>query len=99
VGLGIAELARRKNDSATSPCVAVRRINGKKQPMAMIAVALTAAQPGAAYDGSDIPPLVCIGNATLNQSNLHHFEAIPVSKKLVAAVNRKAYRENSRLVS
>jgi hypothetical protein len=94
IALGVAELAQRKDDPTASPRVEIRRINGG-QPQATITVAFQDAQPRAAFDGTDIPPLLCIGNATLNQSNLHHFEAIPVSKKLVAAVNRRAYRESS----
>ena len=99
IALGVAELAQRKDDPTTSPRVEVRRINGCNRPEMTITVMLQEARPRGAYDETDIPPLLCVGNATLNQSNLHHFEAIPVSKKLVAALNRKAYRENSRLAS
>lgn len=98
LALGVAELAQRKDNLTTSPRVEIRRINGAKQPKATITVFLQEAEPGGNFDGADVPPLLCIGNATLNKTNLHHFEAIPVSKKLVAAVNRRAYRENSRLV-
>jgi hypothetical protein len=90
IALGVAELTQREDDPTTSPRVEVRRINGQRQPVATLTVFLQDAV-------TDVPPMLCIGNCTLNKTNQHHFEAIPVSKKLVAAVNRKAYRENSRL--
>jgi hypothetical protein len=92
IALGVAELAQRNPNALGSPRIEVRSINGQRQPVAMLTVFLQEAE-------ADVPPMLCVGNATLNKNNQHHFEAIPVSKKLVAAVNRNAYRENSRLVS
>jgi hypothetical protein len=89
VALAIAELAQRKDDSSNSPRVAIRRINGG-QPEATITVALENERRG-------VPPLLIVGNATLNKTNQHSFEAIEVSAQLVRSINRRAYRENSRL--
>jgi hypothetical protein len=80
-------LATRADDPTTSPRVEIRRINGG-QPEATITIALENARPG-------VPPLICVGNSTLNKKRQHHFEAFPVDAQAVAGVNRAAYRESS----
>jgi hypothetical protein len=80
VALGVAELAKRK-------CVAIRRVNGG-EPQATLTVALESQRPG-------VPPLLVVGNATLNEERQHHYEAFTVDAATVARINRHAYRENS----
>lgn len=94
IAFGVAELAKRNPNSPGSPRVEIRRINDG-QPKATITVMLEDARPGGGYGGSDIPPLLCVGNTTLNQKRRHHFETFEVDAKTVARINRAAYRESS----
>lgn len=87
IALAVAELAQRQDDPTTSPRVEIRRINGG-QPEATITVALEPQRRG-------IPPLLCVGNATLNEKYPHDFESFPVDAATVARINRRAYRETA----
>jgi hypothetical protein len=90
IALAVVELAQREDDPTTSPRVEIRRINGGK-PQATITVALENSH-------LSVPPLLCIGNATLDKKRRHHFEAFPVDAATVSRINRAAYREFSAVV-
>ncbi len=70
IALGVAELAKRKS-------VEIRRINGESQ--ATIHVVLQDARPGAAYNGSDIPALLCVGQ--------RDYETFAIDAATVARIN------------
>lgn len=84
VAFAVAELAQR-NDASTSPRVEIRRVNGGT-PQATISVELQ-------EQFGDVPPLLCIGNATLDPKRIHHFESFVVPTCMVQRVNRLAYDE------
>jgi hypothetical protein len=83
MGLAAVELMRRRRADGF-PELLVRQT--PEGPQATINIALEPAQDG-------IPPLLALGNATLNLRFLHHLEAFPIHHATAAAVNRNVYRE------
>lgn len=70
VALGIGELAKRKR-------VETRRVNGELQ--ATVHFVVQDAKPGAAYNGTDIPALLCVGQ--------RDYEAFAIDAATVARIN------------
>jgi hypothetical protein len=78
LGIAAVELMRRRRADGF-PELLVRET--PEGPQATINVALEPAQDG-------IPPLLALGNATLNPRFLHHLEAFPIHHATASAINR-----------
>jgi hypothetical protein len=83
VGAAALELMRGR-DTDGFPLIVLRET--ADGPLATINIALEPAQDG-------IPPLLALGNTTLNPRFLHHLEAFPIQQATAAAINRNVYRE------
>jgi hypothetical protein len=83
VGSAAVELMRRR-DADGFPLILLRET--AEGPLATINIALEAAKDG-------IPPLIALGNATLDPRFLHHLEAFPIHHATASAINRNVYRE------
>jgi hypothetical protein len=83
LGYAAVELMKRRGPDGV-PLLLVRET--PSGPQARINIALEPAQDG-------IPPLLALGNATLNPRFLRHLEAFPIHYATASAINRNVYRE------